>query len=130
MEYTAIDVTQPNENGWVATGSRYEDGSRDMKIAVVGATGATGRRVVKHALAQGHLVTAVARYPERLSSADRLSFVRGDVLSPVGLTGALDGVEAVLAASDQKRTYRRERSCQSVSPAFSPNANVRTSDDS
>jgi nucleoside-diphosphate-sugar epimerase len=68
-----------------------------MKIAVVGATGATGRRVVKHALAQGHLVTAVARHPERLSSTDRLSFVRGDVLSPAGLTGALNGVEAVIS---------------------------------
>src|SRR6202167_257633 len=68
-----------------------------MKIAVVGATGATGRRVVKHALAQGHLVTAVARHPERLSAADRLSFVRGDVLSPGGMTGALDDVEAVIS---------------------------------
>jgi putative NADH-flavin reductase len=53
--------------------------------------------VVKHALAQGHFIKAVARHPERLSSADRLSFVRGDVLSPRGLTGALDGVEAVIS---------------------------------
>jgi putative NADH-flavin reductase len=68
-----------------------------MKLAVVGATGATGRRVVTRALAQGHFVTAVARHPERLSSADRLSFVRGDVLSPGGLTGVLDGVEAVIS---------------------------------
>ena len=68
-----------------------------MKIAVVGATGATGRRVVKHALAHGHFVTAVARHPERLSSADRLAFVRGDVLSPGGLTGALDGVDAAIS---------------------------------
>ena len=68
-----------------------------MKIAVVGATGATGRRVVQHSLAQGHVVTAVARHPERLSSADRLSLVRGDVLYPGGLTGALDGVEAVIS---------------------------------
>ncbi len=67
-----------------------------MKIAVVGATGATGRRVVERALAQGHFVTAVARHPERLSPAARLSFVRGDVLSPGGLTGALDGMDAVI----------------------------------
>ena len=66
---------------------------RDMKMAVVGATGATGRRVVKHALAQGHFVTAVARHPERLSSADRLSFVQGGVLSPEGLTFALDAAD-------------------------------------
>ena len=68
-----------------------------MKIAVVGATGATGRRVVKHALAQGHFVTAVARNPERLAPADRLSFVEGDVLSLGGLTGALDGMDAVIS---------------------------------
>ncbi len=42
---------------------------------------------------------AVARYPERdRSSADRLSFVRGDVLFPRGPdTGALNGVEAVIS---------------------------------
>ena len=68
-----------------------------MKIAVVGATGATGRRVVARALAQGHFVTAVARHPERLSPSERLMFARGDVLSPGGLTGALDGVEAVIS---------------------------------
>ncbi len=68
-----------------------------MKIAVVGATGATGRRVVTRALAQGHFVTAVARHPERLSPADRLSIVRGDVLSTEGLTCALDGVEVVIS---------------------------------
>lgn len=74
-----------------------------MKIAVVGATGATGRRVVRHALAQGHLVTAVARRPEQLATADRLSFVRGDVLSPGGLTSALDGVEAVISCIGPER---------------------------
>jgi putative NADH-flavin reductase len=77
-----------------------------MKIAVVGATGATGRRVVEHALTQGHFVTAVARHPERLSSADRLSLVRGDVLSPLSLTGALTAWRSSSAASDQKKTYR------------------------
>jgi putative NADH-flavin reductase len=53
--------------------------------------------VVKHALRQGHFITAVARHPERLASADGLSLVRGDVLSPEGLTGALDGVDAVIS---------------------------------
>lgn len=68
-----------------------------MKIAVIGATGATGRRVVKHALAQGHTVTAIARQPERLSPDERLTLVRGDVLSPGGLTGAFDDIDAVIS---------------------------------
>ncbi len=74
-----------------------------MKIAVVGATGATGGRMVKHALAQGHFVTAVARHPERLSPAERLTFVRGDVLSPGDLTGAFDDVEAVISCIGPER---------------------------
>jgi len=81
---------------------------RDMKIAVVGATGATGRRVVKHALAQGHVVTAVARHPEQPSPADRLSFVRGDVVSPGGLTDALDGVQAVISCIGPKKNLSPE----------------------
>jgi len=68
-----------------------------MQLAVVGATGATGHRVLTRALAQGHFVTAVARHPERLSPDERLTFVRGDVLSPGGLTGAFDDVEAVIS---------------------------------
>jgi len=74
-----------------------------MKIAVVGATGATGRRVLTRALAQGHFVTAVARHPERLSPDERLIFVRGDVLSPGGLTGAFDDVEAVISCIGPER---------------------------
>lgn len=68
-----------------------------MKIAVVGATGATGRRVLARALAQGHTVTAVARHPERLKPEARLSLVHGDVLSDGGLTGAFDDVDAVIS---------------------------------
>src|ERR1700723_1343417 len=87
-----------------------------MKIAVVGATGATGRRVLQHALTQGHSVTAVARHPERLSSAEGLSLVRGDVLSPGGLTDALDGVDAVISCIGSEKNFSpgfvRSRGCQ------------------
>jgi putative NADH-flavin reductase len=68
-----------------------------MKIAVVGATGATGRSVVRLALAQGHLVTAVARHPERVSPAEHLTVVRADVLAVDGLRGAFDGVDVVIS---------------------------------
>ena len=37
-----------------------------MKIAVLGATGATGIRFVKEALALGHDVVAVVRNPDKL----------------------------------------------------------------
>jgi hypothetical protein len=83
---TSLKLSLTNEGSWPTTANckiQWIGGQRrrDMKIAVVGATG-LGRGVVKHALEQGHFVTATARHPERLSSADRLSLVRGDVLSP------------------------------------------------
>ena len=62
--------------------------------------------MVKHALAQGHFVTAVARHPERLSPADRLALVRGDVLSSGGLTGALNGTDVVISCIGPERNLR------------------------
>jgi nucleoside-diphosphate-sugar epimerase len=39
------------------------------RITVFGATGLTGRLVVKHALAQGHEVVALVRDPARLTAS-------------------------------------------------------------
>lgn len=68
-----------------------------MKVAVVGATGATGNQVMMHALAEGHFVTAIARHPERLLPGERLTPVRGDVLAPDGLAGAFADMDAVIS---------------------------------
>ena len=39
-----------------------------MRIAVIGATGGVGAHVVRHALAQGHTVVALARDPSKIAS--------------------------------------------------------------
>jgi hypothetical protein len=52
-----------------------------MKIALFGATGRIGRRLLYEALARGHQVTAIVRDPARLElNHHRLKIVRGDVL--------------------------------------------------
>ncbi|MGZ3715813.1 MAG: NAD(P)H-binding protein, partial [Ktedonobacterales bacterium] len=52
-----------------------------MKLTVFGATGGTGAYVVRMALEAGHLVTAVARNPERVDIRhENLRVLRGDVL--------------------------------------------------
>src|ERR1700735_1810515 len=81
------------------------DGWRSLSESACWRRERPGRRVLKHALAQGHFITVVARHPERLSSADRLSFIRGDVLSPGGLTGALEGVEAVVSCIGPEKYF-------------------------
>jgi putative NADH-flavin reductase len=65
-----------------------------MKIAVVGASGRTGRELVRTAAAAGHEVVAVVRDPSRLP--DPPGEVRvADVSDVAALTAAFQGVDAV-----------------------------------
>lgn len=70
-----------------------------MRIAVVGASGATGRELVKQALERGHSVVAVARDPSRLDAAlsPGLEVAQADVMKPASVTAALEGVDAVVS---------------------------------
>ncbi len=72
---------------------------RAMKLAVFGATGGTGKRVVDHALASGHTVVAVARRPDAITTKHpALTIAKGDVLDPPAIGAAIAGVDAVIAA--------------------------------
>ncbi len=69
-----------------------------MRIAVLGATGGVGRQLVRHALADGHQVTAAVRDPARLPiTHDRLTTVRADALDAASVKGVIAGVDAVLS---------------------------------
>jgi len=64
-----------------------------MKVAVLGATGGTGREVVDQALRAGHKVSALVRAPGALPAHERLRLVMGDV-------GQQDAVEDVVRGQD------------------------------
>jgi uncharacterized protein YbjT (DUF2867 family) len=68
-----------------------------MELTVLAATGATGLELTTQALARGHVVTAVARSPQRLPDHDRLIRVAADVTDPEGIAKALSGSEVVLS---------------------------------
>lgn len=75
-----------------------------MKVLVVGATGGTGRELVKQALEHGHSVTAFARNPVDMKMQhERLSVVPGNVLDPSSVETAVKGQDAVLSALGHKR---------------------------
>lgn len=70
-----------------------------MRIAVVGATGRTGRLVVEQALARGYGVTALARRPQQSLPPDRrLSSLTVDVLDRERVIEGLYGVDTVISA--------------------------------
>jgi putative NADH-flavin reductase len=70
-----------------------------VRIAVIGATGRTGRHVVEQALSRGHVVAGVARRPEAVAMQHRdLTMVAGDVLERGSLVDAFAGCHAVVSA--------------------------------
>jgi putative NADH-flavin reductase/pimeloyl-ACP methyl ester carboxylesterase len=70
-----------------------------MKIALFGAGGHIGRRILEEALSRGHQITAVVRDSTRLSlSHERLNFVTGDVLDPASVATAVAGQDVVISA--------------------------------
>ncbi len=70
-----------------------------MKIALLGATGFVGSRLLREALTRGHQVTAIVRDPAKLTETnDHLTVVAGDVNNPEQLAQQLAGHDVVLNA--------------------------------
>lgn len=66
-------------------------------IAIFGASGRTGQRVVQAALAHGHTVRALVRDPARLTAQPGVTLVAGDVLVAADVAEALQGAEGALS---------------------------------
>lgn len=69
-----------------------------MRVAVLGATGYVGGRLVPELLADGHDVRCLARNPERLTGVewrDEVEVVAANVLDQASLDEAFRGVDAV-----------------------------------
>jgi len=70
-----------------------------MRIAILGATGQTGRQAVLQALDSGHSVTALVRSPAKLADITHpsLTVTECDVFSQEQLSSNLGGHDAVLS---------------------------------
>jgi len=70
-----------------------------MELVVFGATGGTGRELVKQALGHGHSVRAFVRTPDKLKVIHpRLEVITGDVRDADAVAKAVRGQDAVLSA--------------------------------
>ncbi|CAI2022298.1 Putative NADH-flavin reductase [Serratia fonticola] len=69
-----------------------------MKVAIIGATGFVGRRVVDEALARGLQVTAIARQKKDLPDNANLTIALGDVADGPWLAQQLAGHDVVISA--------------------------------
>ncbi len=68
------------------------------KLAILGATGRTGRHVLEQALAQEHAVTVLVRDPGKLAQRHaRLKVIQGDIGAADQVAEAVAGAEAVIS---------------------------------
>jgi uncharacterized protein len=73
-------------------------GDMTMHIALYGATGKSGSRILTELLSRGHQVTAVVRDPAKLAVRPGFTVVQGDVSSADGIALKIKGVDAVISA--------------------------------
>ncbi|WP_037607266.1 NAD(P)-dependent oxidoreductase [Streptacidiphilus rugosus] len=68
------------------------------KIAVIGAKGTIGSRIVAEALSRGHQVTAVVRDPASWTGPEGVALQAGDVLDPASVAEAAVGQDVLVSA--------------------------------
>jgi putative NADH-flavin reductase len=93
-----------------------------MKLIIFGATGNTGRQIVKQALNEGHTVTAFARNPTKLIiKHSNLEIVKGDIMDVHAVEMAVRGHDAVLSAigDGEKRSTLRKDGTRNIMRAMS-----------
>jgi uncharacterized protein len=69
-----------------------------MKIALVGATGNIGSKVLAELVSRGHAVTAIARNPEKAPASAKVSVKKGDATDAAALAKLLEGHDAVVSS--------------------------------
>jgi len=80
-----------------------------MQVAILGASGMTGKQLIEQALAAGHTVLALARSPEKILFDDpRVIKRKADGFDDASVIAALEGAEAVITTVG-KRDLRDKR---------------------
>jgi putative NADH-flavin reductase len=79
-----------------------------MKIAIFGATGATGRLLTERSLSAGHSVTALVRSPSTFSLRDKVRVVEGSAFDLSAVFRTVEGADVVLSALGAHSPIRNE----------------------
>jgi putative NADH-flavin reductase len=69
-----------------------------MKVALIGAAGNIGSKILGEALSRGHDVTAIVRHPEKLTAHPKLTVRPGEASDEAGLARLASGHDAVISA--------------------------------
>ncbi len=67
-----------------------------MKIAIMGATGNAGQRLVEEALSRGHEVIGISRHADAQAARDGVTWVKADITETDDMAGKLAGSDAAI----------------------------------
>jgi putative NADH-flavin reductase len=79
-----------------------------MKIAIFGASGATGTLLTQRCLAAGYNVSALLRTPERFPLRDQVHVIQGSPFDIASVRQTIDGADAVLSALGAKSLKKED----------------------
>lgn len=68
------------------------------KIALIGASGNIGGRVLDEALSRGHTVTGIVRNPEKLAPRAGLTIAKGDIADPAATAALVRGADVLVVS--------------------------------
>ena len=69
-----------------------------MKVALIGASGQAGSRILAELARRGHAVTGFARHPEKIAVGPGVTAKKGDVFDREGLAALLNGHDVAISA--------------------------------
>src|SRR5450432_1932674 len=69
-----------------------------MKVALYGASGMIGSRILNELVSRGHQVVAVARDPSKIAPAPGVIAMTGDVLDEASVAATASGAGAAISA--------------------------------
>jgi putative NADH-flavin reductase len=69
-----------------------------MKVALIGASGDAGSRILRELVSRGHTVLALARHPEKIEQLKGVEARAADTSDAAALSKLLKGVDAVISS--------------------------------
>jgi hypothetical protein len=78
--------------------------AQPKRVALIGASGNVGSRLLAELVSRGHTVTGIARNPEAIQTGPRVTAVKGDVNEGAALAKVLAGHDVVVSAVPFRNT--------------------------
>ncbi|MGE0152001.1 MAG: NAD(P)-dependent oxidoreductase [Reyranellaceae bacterium] len=69
-----------------------------MHVALIGASGQAGSRILAELSSRGHRITAIARNPEKIAGGPGITAARGDIWQTAAMVELLRGHDAVISS--------------------------------